>query len=531
MFVRFAFLCREPLYSINKKVAIIGAGPAGLFVAGYLACRGYSIDIYDKQPLPGGLMTFAIPRTRVDINGVIEGCKELEEKFNVKFYLRTKVVGEKSIIDEGDEFVKEAVKLDDLNAKYDAIVIATGTWKSKHLGLPGENSRNVFTALNFLYKLRTTELGFKHGSVGKLGKVIVIGAGLSAVDVVEECLSKGAQEVYMVYRRSIKEAPAGIYRIKGLIEKGAKFIELAQPQRFITSGDVVKAVEFIKVKLGKPDESRRPLPIPIPGSVFVIDADIIVIAIGEVPTPPILGGSLAKYVNSDGRISVDLDFRIPRTNIFACGDVVTGPSKIGLAVNNALKAARAIDKFLSGEKVSVESIILKQPKAEVMLSPVKWSNIIVKTLCAFLNINKNVNVDNCLSSAPFIRIFDYDKCMGCETCNAVCGFIHDGNSLVKIHKTEQGLVFPVSCMHCINPKCATVCRRGAIIRGGLKEVLIDYFKCNNCLDCLNACPLEAFKTSRGRAVKCDLCVVLRERGLSPACLSTCPANAITIFIH
>jgi len=527
--MKFAFLCNKPSYSMSKKVAIIGAGPAGLFVAGYLACRGYLIDIYDKQPLPGGLMVFAIPRTRVNVEDVLEGCRELEEKFNVKFYLKTKIVDGKNIVDEGDEFVENIIKLSDLIAKYDAVVIATGTWRSRRLGIPGENSKNVYTALGFLYKLRVNELGSKQSPSDNLGKVLIIGAGLSAVDVAEECLHKGAQEVYMVYRRTVKEAPAGIYRIKSLIKKGVKFIELAQPKKFITEGDVVKAVEFTKVRLGEPDETGRPRPIPIPGSEFTIEADTIVLAVGEIPTPPISEEPLIRYISSDGRLAIDFDFRIPKTNIFACGDVVTGPSKIGLAVSNALKVAREIDRFLSRERASIEDIISRQPKAKITLRLAKWSSDVAKSICSFLNINNNINIDTCLGLAPFIRVFDYDRCISCETCNAVCSFIHDGKSLIEICKTTEGLAFPKSCMHCANPKCTSICRRNAFVKGELEEILIDYSKCNNCLDCIKVCPIEAIKISRGRAIKCDLCISLRERGLLPACMATCPANAITIL--
>ncbi|MDK6029189.1 FAD-dependent oxidoreductase [Ignisphaera sp. 4213-co] len=526
--MKFAFLCREPFGDIGKRVAVVGAGPAGLAATGYLVCRGYEVDVYDKLPYPGGMMTFAIPRSRIPLEEVFEGWKDLEQNFGVRFYLKTKVALGNGV-DEGDEFVEKRVDLTQLSRNYDAVVIATGAWRSRLLGVEGENAKNVVTALSFLYRRRVSELGLAKNGFDSFRKAIVIGAGLSAVDAAEECLSMGISEVYMVYRRTIREAPAGEYKIKKLIDKGVKWIELAQPKRIVVESGYAKGVEFLKVQLGPPDESGRPKPIPVPGTEFFIEADLIVAAVGETPTPPIYSGELLKYIDSSGRIVVGSDYRIPNTNIFAVGDVATGPSKIGLAIDHALKAVRVVDAMLSGEKISVEDMVKRlRPVERFLPRAVTWDEGLAKTMCEFLNRHGGVEAEFCLSAKPFLKIFDYGKCMGCETCNAICSFIHDGKSYVRIRKTDYGLVFPTACLHCTNAKCQSACKRDAIIRGGMGEIIIDMKKCNKCMDCIYACPIRAIRISRGDIVNCDLCLQLRRGGLEPACISMCPSGAIIL---
>lgn len=518
------------MYSTKKRIAIVGAGPAGLTAAGYLACRGYEIDIYDKLPYPGGLMTFAIPRKRIQIDDIFEGWRDLEQNFGVKFYFKTKVaIGEGE--DEGDDFIEQKIDLLELSRRYNAVILATGTWRSRTLGIEGEGAKNVTTALSFLYRRRLEELRLiNNASLPRnFNKVLIIGAGLSAVDAAEECLSIGVKEVYLVYRRSIKEAPAGVYKIRELIDKGVKWVELVQPKKIIIENGYAKGVEFTKVRLGPPDESGRPKPIPIPGTEHVIEADLVILAVGEIPTPPIYGGDLIKYIDVSGRLMVENDYRIPGTNIFAVGDVVTGPSKIGLAIDHTLKAIKVIDSVISGEKIRIEDMVKKLKSVEKpSLKLIMWRDDLAKELCRYLSSYTDTSLDSCLPLAPFIRVFEYSKCIGCETCNTVCGFIHDGKSYIKIRKTDEGLVFPTACLHCVNAKCQTLCKRDAIIRGGLGEVLIDYKKCNNCMDCLYACPIKAIRISRGAIVNCDLCLPLRLGGLEPACIVMCPSRAITL---
>ncbi|MEM0297521.1 MAG: FAD-dependent oxidoreductase [Zestosphaera sp.] len=529
VFLKFAFLSAARSSSLGKRVAVVGAGPAGLSAAGYLACRNYEVDVYDKLPAPGGLMTFAIPSHRISPERVLEGCRDLEGNFGVKFHLRRKAGSSRSR-DEGDEFAVDAVDIEKLVSGYSAVLIATGTWRSRHLNVSGEESRNVLSALEFLHRIKLAELGYASYDVRCVGRVVVVGAGLSAVDAAETALMKGAEEVYLTYRRTIKEAPAGSYRIKELSQRGVKFIELAQPTRIVAEGGEARAVEFTRMRLGEPDETGRPKPVPIPGTGFTLEADLVVTAVGELPTPPAGSEMLVRYLGTDGRIMVEKDYRVPETNIYAAGDVVSGPTKIGLAVDSALRAARSLDLMLTGEMPSIGEILKSSPVRELVLEFVRWDGSVEGSLCRFLGVNAGVDAGRCLSSAPFLRVFDYGKCIGCETCSNVCSFVHEGRSLIKIQKTGEGLVFPTACMHCSNAKCVSACKRNAIRRGPLGEILIDYTKCNNCLDCMHSCPVKAIRIRGGSVVNCDLCKPLRDRGLRPACMAMCPSDAVTLYI-
>lgn len=362
-YMKFAFMCREGRRGVEGKVAVIGAGPAGLSATGYLACEGYSVDVYDKLPLPGGLMTFAIPPWRIQPERVLGGAKELEERFGVKYVLKTKVFTGKVAHEEGDEFVEKSVSLEELLNIYDLLLIATGTWTSRKPKMPGIDARGVMSALEYLYHWRVYEYKFtdKRPPAGK--RAVVIGAGYSAVDAAERAHRTGA-ETYIVYRRTIKEAPAGIYEIERLKRGGVIFIELASPTEIIAENNHATAVKFQKMALGPPDETGRPRPVPVPGEEFTIEADMVIFATGETPTPPLtseMSEKLGIKLNKDGTIAVNSLMQTSLSKVFAAGDVSTGPSKIGPAIRSGLKAARSMHRWFSvkaGKSATKATVIL-----------------------------------------------------------------------------------------------------------------------------------------------------------------------------
>ncbi len=343
--MRFAFICRDR-GSKRGSVAIVGAGPAGLAAAGYLSCQGYDVDVYDKLPYAGGLMMFAIPGYRIFPDNVVEGVEDLRDRLSVKFMFRVKVFARnQERHDEGDDYVERTIALEELLERYNAILIATGTWRSRRLGIEGENAINVATALEYLYMWRLYEEGLSPREPPRGRRVVIIGAGLSAIDAAEKALEDGA-EVYLTYRRTIAEAPAGEYPIISLIRRGIRWIELVQPRRIVSVGGFARGVEFVRVRLGELDESGRPRPIAIEGSEFTIETDLVIAAVGEIPTPP-----FTKFVGIEtdggGRIAVDKSYRTGIEKIFAAGDVVSGPTFIGRAFGCGLRTARSLDIYLA----------------------------------------------------------------------------------------------------------------------------------------------------------------------------------------
>jgi len=330
----------------GKKVAIIGAGPAGLGAAGVLLCNGHEVHIYDALPEPGGLLIFGIPPFRVPRESVREGVKELAEAGAVFFTSTFVYCGEVPREHEALLLVKQYINLEELVQKYDAVLITTGTWKSRSLNVPGEDLPGVYKALDYLFRIYAHQLGYlpkeKVYPTGK--KVLVVGAGLTAVDAAIEAKLQGAERVVVAYRRTINEAPAGRKTIETeLIAKGIEFRELINPVAFLGSGKLEK-VRFIRMKLGAPDKSGRPRPEPVPGSEFEEEFDTVLIAAGEEPTPP--GKCLGIEFNPDGTIKVDEKMQTTRKGVFAAGDVVTGPSLIGKALGSGMRAATFIDEYL-----------------------------------------------------------------------------------------------------------------------------------------------------------------------------------------
>jgi len=345
--MNFAFHCLKRPKPTGKRVAIIGAGPAGLAAAGYLACKGHEVHVYDKLPEPGGLMLFAIPEFRIPVERVKLGYRDLAERMGVVFHTGVKVLsGERK--DEGDEFVEKTVDFEELVRDFDAVLIATGTWRSWLADIPGIELEGVFKALEYLFRIKSAKLGHMDWSrvpeiEGK--RVMVVGAGHTACDAALESLLMGAEKVYMSYRRTIREAPAGSYEINLLRERGVEWLELTMPKRIIGENGKVKAVELIRTKLSEPDESGRRRPVPIEGSEFTVEVDYVVCAMGQTPTPP-FGENCGIATDRKGRIVVDSRHMTSREGIFAAGDVVLGPSLVGRATRDGLYAGRDVHLWL-----------------------------------------------------------------------------------------------------------------------------------------------------------------------------------------
>jgi len=329
--------CREIVPRVKGRVAIIGAGPAGLTVAGSLVCEGVEVDVYDMLPEAGGLLLFGIPEFRIPKKGVREGVKELAEK-GVYFHLNKKI-HDSEVFD---------VDFSELIEKYDAVLIATGAWEPRRLNIEGEELKGIFHAAPYIVKYYLTKFGYSpSSSLPSLGSsVAVIGAGLTAVDSALLAVEIGVKDISLVYRRTRREAPAGEKELKTLEEKGVKIVELKAPVGFKGEDGRIRWMITLDMKLGPPDRSGRPSPTPVLGSEKAFDVDSVIVATGGLSTPPFKKYSDKIRVTEDGRIIVDDKRRTSRLGVFAAGDVESGPSLIGPALKSGLIAAESIKEYL-----------------------------------------------------------------------------------------------------------------------------------------------------------------------------------------
>jgi len=321
--------CKETAGPTGKSIGIVGAGPAGLAAAGVLACRGYEVHVYDNQPEPGGMLIFAIPEFRIPKEGVRQSIGELREK-GVAFHQNV-TVGE-------DVAVRELLE------RHDAVIVATGTWRGRELRIPGIELPGVYNALDWIYHYMKHKLGYEAEPPPSLeGRVAVIGAGLTAVDIAELARLDFDAAPIIVYRRPINISPAR-FMVKHLRKIGVEFIECAQPVAVLGK----ERVEGLRLVRTKPTKSRKERVEVIPGTEFEIQVDAVVQAIGLKATPPESLKSLGVEFNPNGTVKVDENGMTTVPGLFAAGDVAQGPTNIGLAIKSGRKTAEGVDRYLSG---------------------------------------------------------------------------------------------------------------------------------------------------------------------------------------
>ena len=316
----------------KEKVAIIGAGPAGLSAAYYLAIYGYSVTIFEALPVPGGMLMVGIPEYRLPkdiLNAEIDIIKEMgvEIKTNTK--------------------IGKDITLDDIkNDGFDAIFLATGTHISKKLDIPGEDLEGVVHGVDFL---RDVNLGKKR-FLGQ--RVAVVGGGDVAMDVVRTSLRLGSKEAFIVYRRSKEEMPASEEEIMETEEEGIKIHYLAAPKKVLGNNGKVKGLECIKMELGEPDESGRKHPVPIEGSEFILKVDSVVPAIGQSADLTFLSENMGINISKWGTIEADpITFTTNIPGIFSGGDVTSGPATVIEAIAAGKETAISIDRYFKGQEL------------------------------------------------------------------------------------------------------------------------------------------------------------------------------------
>ena len=332
----------EPVVEKNGiKVAVIGCGPSGITCAGELARRGYEVTVFEALHKPGGVLVYGIPEFRLPKSLV---AKEIEnvEKLGVK--IDTNVI------------VGKSITVDDLMADgYKAVFIGSGAGLPKFLNIPGENLLGVYSANEFLTRVNLMK-SFKFPEVPtpvKVGKkVAVVGAGNVAMDAARTAKRLGADEVYIVYRRSEAECPARLEEVHHAKEEGIIFKFLNNPSKILgDENGYVTGIEVVEQELGEPDASGRRRPVPIEGSNYVIDVDSVIISVGTSPNPLLRATTPGLDTQSWGGIIVDeATMESSKEYVYAGGDAVTGAATVILAMGAGKTAAAAIDEKLKANK-------------------------------------------------------------------------------------------------------------------------------------------------------------------------------------
>lgn len=323
------------------KVAVIGCGPSGITCAGELARKGYEVTVFEALHKPGGVLVYGIPEFRLPKALV---AKEIEnvEKLGVKI--------------ENNVIVGRSITVDELlEDGYKAVFIGSGAGLPKFLNIPGENLLGVYSANEFLTRVNLMK-SFKFPEtptpvkVGK--KVAVVGAGNVAMDAARTAKRLGADEVYIVYRRSEAECPARLEEVHHAKEEGIIFKFLNNPAKIL--GDekgYVTGIEVVEQELGEPDASGRRRPVPVEGSNYVIDVDSVIISVGTSPNPLLRATTPGLDTQNWGGIIVDeATMESSKEYVYAGGDAVTGAATVILAMGAGKTAAAAIDEKIKAQK-------------------------------------------------------------------------------------------------------------------------------------------------------------------------------------
>jgi putative selenate reductase YgfK subunit len=407
----------------EERVAIIGSGPAGLSAAYYLARYGYQVTIFEALPVAGGMLYWGVPEYRLP-NTIVS--KEIEAIKSLGVDIRTNVA-------IGQELTLNALLADG----YDAVLVAVGAWNDLKLNIPGEDVEGVIPGIKFLKRANS-------GEKVKVGdRVCVIGGGNTAIDSARVAARLGAGHVSILYRRSRAEMPAVAEEVEAALGEGIEIQFLVAPTEVMVKDGRVNSIRCLRMELGEPDDSGRRRPVPIPGSEFNVDADTVIVAIGQAPDLSFLDGSGVE-ITRDGTIPANPDTlatNLPK--VFVAGDVQTGPATVIQAVAAGRKAALGINSWLTGSETLVSPEIERvveyedlnvnyfrheprQQLEEAGLEVLRDAAIAEAQRCFQCGSCNECNTcwflcpDGVILSRNGVADFDYDYCKGCGICAEEC---------------------------------------------------------------------------------------------------------------
>ncbi len=322
----------------GKKIAVVGAGPAGLTCAGDLAKLGYDVTVFEAFHTAGGVLQYGIPEFRLPksiVDYEVEGLRRLGVKI-----MTDMVIGKVLSVDE----------LYDMG--FEAVFIGSGAGLPMFMGIEGEGAVGVYSANEFLTRinlmkayLEDYDTPIKHANA-----VAVVGGGNVAMDAARSAKRLGAENVYIIYRRGMEEMPARAEEIHHASEEEIEFKLLCNPTRILTDREgKVSGIECIKMQLGEPDDSGRRRPEAIPNSEFVIEVDSVIMALGTSPNPLIRTTTEGLTANRRGCLVVDEKMQTEKEGVYAGGDAVTGAATVILAMGAGKTAAKSIDEYLKSK--------------------------------------------------------------------------------------------------------------------------------------------------------------------------------------
>jgi glutamate synthase (NADPH/NADH) small chain len=323
----------------DGKIAIVGSGPAGLTAAGDLALAGYQVTIYEALHKAGGVLVYGIPEFRLP-KAIVAAAVAYVQKLGVEFV--TNVV------------IGKTLTIEELFAEgFAAVFIGSGAGAPQFMGIDGENFNGVYSANEFLTRvnlMKGYDFPQQHTPVWLGKNVAIVGGGNVAMDAARTSLRLGAEQVWLVYRRSEDEMPARREEIYHAKEEGVKFALLTNPVAIGgTDKGWVSGLECVKMELGEADASGRRRPVVVAGSNFMLPADTVIIAIGNTPNPLIPQTTAGLIVTKRGTIAVDEVGLTSLTGVYAGGDIVTGAATVISAMGAGKRAARAISEYLAAK--------------------------------------------------------------------------------------------------------------------------------------------------------------------------------------
>ena len=391
----------------DQTIAIVGAGPAGLTAAHDLAVLGYKVIIHEALPVAGGMLAVGIPDYRLP-RSVLEQEITRIETLGVEIKLNSRVGG------------AGAPTLADLRREHDALFLCVGAHEERSLRIAGEELEGVAPGAVFLRELN---LG-RAVTVGK--RVAVVGGGNVAIDAARSALRLGADSVTIVYRRSRAEMPASAWEVEDAEEERIDFHFLANPIRILGQDGRVAGMECVRMELGEPDASGRRRPIPVEGSEFTIDVDMVIPAIGQAPDLGFVGPDDLE-VTRWGTLAVDPDtLTIGLPGVFAGGDAVSGPATAIKAIAAGKRAARSIHRYLQGEElvqpeaglpvVPLEEVDLRRAKRQPRAAMPKLAS--ETRFAGFDEVEAGFSEEQVVAEA--LRCLNCAVCAECRQCEVAC---------------------------------------------------------------------------------------------------------------